>query len=235
MTGMEHEANGSWLVPLLLLAAVCWQVWVTLRHTPPPDRDADADEGPATAWPFPVDLAGLSHHRQPVAATPTGPAPPQASPFASALRHIRDHDHGFDLEQFLQGAQAAYETIAVAFARGDRATLRPLVAPEVYDDYTAAIAARARTDETTRRVLVRLAEPELLDIATDAGHAAIRLRFLGTWLSVRAPAEAPPDDAFCESRAGAANATFDTEDEWTFTRPLTARNPNWVLAASNEA
>ena len=48
----------------------------------------------------------------------------------------------FDPEHFLTGAKAAYEMIVTAFAEGDRATLKNLLAPDVYEGFVAAIAER---------------------------------------------------------------------------------------------
>ncbi len=227
MTGMEHEADGSWLVPLLLLAAICWQLWVALRYTKPSDGDAEADNKPAAAWPFPADL-GLYRDRRAAASVGHGEAPPREVPFASAVRDIRAYDHDFDLERFLDGSQTAYETIVTAFIEGDDATLAPLLTPEVLSAYAAAIAMRGDDDNGTRTALVRLAKPQLLAIAVHDGDADIRVRFVATWLSVRAGQTAPASDG-----VAVANAARDTVDEWTFTRPLASPDPNWRLAASN--
>ncbi len=227
MTGLEHEADGSWLVPLLLFAAICWQLWLSLRYTKPSDTDAEADNKSATAWPFPADLAGLYRDRRPAAPTPHGDAPPRDAPFASAVRDIRAHDHDFDLERFLDGSQTAYEAIVTAFIKGDSDALKPLLTPEVHGAYAAAIATRTDDDKCTKTALVRLAKPQLLDVAVRDGYADIRIRFVATWLSVRAGQDAASDGV------AIANAARDTVDEWTFTRPLASLDPNWRLAASN--
>lgn len=230
MTGIEHEADGSWLVPLLLLAAICWQVWLTLRHPPPPDSGADADDRPAAAWPFPIDLMGLNHRGATGTQQQHSKPSPRDARFARAVRAIRARDHGFDLQRFLEGAEIAYEKIAIAFADGDADALRPLVTPEVFNAYAAAIAGRTNEDRSTDTVLVRLTEPQLLDVAVRGERADIRVRFLGSWLAVRAGSG---NDAADAGATAADNIVFDTADEWTFTRPIAARDPNWRVAASN--
>ena len=50
----------------------------------------------------------------------------------------------FDPEHFLAGARVAYEMIVTAFAQGDRASLKNLLAPDVYDGFVAAITERER-------------------------------------------------------------------------------------------
>lgn len=229
MTGIEHEADGSWLVPLLLLAALCWQFWVSLRYTKPPDGDAEADNKPAPARPFAVDLGAFYRSRQPAEAAAHADAPPGDPRFADAVGTIRTYLHDFDLTQFLARSQAAYETIVTAFARGDATALQPLLTPEVYATYAAAITERASDDKPTRTALVRLAEPELLDVAVQGHDAVIRVRFDATWLHVRAA----DNEATSSGGIAVADAARDTTDEWTFARSLDARDPIWRLAASN--
>src|SRR4051812_15949291 len=55
------------------------------------------------------------------------------------LTQIRLADPAFDLDQFLQGAKAAFGMIVEAFARGDKAALRPLLADRVYAEFGRAI------------------------------------------------------------------------------------------------
>ncbi|MGB3272761.1 MAG: Tim44/TimA family putative adaptor protein [Xanthobacteraceae bacterium] len=238
MTGLEHEADGSWLVPLLLLVAICWQLWVWLRYAKPTDGDTEAkvdnkaeskiDNKPAgPAWLFLAEVTGLYRERQPVAPIAQDNAPPPESPFAAAVHDIRRHDHGFAIDRFLDDAQTAYETIATAFAMGDKDALAALVTPEVHATYAAAIATREDGDKRTKTALVRLAKPQLLDIAIHDGAADIRVRFVATWLSVRAGSEHAVENI------AIANAASDTVDEWTFTRRLGAHDANWWLAASN--
>ena len=50
----------------------------------------------------------------------------------SGLTAIRLADRTFDLKGFLQGARAAFAMIVEAYAKGDKAALRPLLAPEVF-------------------------------------------------------------------------------------------------------
>jgi predicted lipid-binding transport protein (Tim44 family) len=230
MTGIEHEADGSWLVPLLLLVAICWQLWVSLRYTKPSDGDSkpEADNKPATAWPFPIDFTGLYRERQPGALPAQGDALPPETPFASAVRALRHHDPAFAIEPFLDHAQAAYEAIVTAFALGDNEALAALATPEVYASYAAAIVARAGGERCTGMALVRLARPHLIDIAIDGDHADIRIRFAATWLSVSAIG-----GKAAAAGIAIANTARDTVDEWTFTRRLGARDPRWWLAASN--
>jgi len=80
----------------------------------------------------------------------TAPPPPASAPpadsVAAGLAQIRGADPNFDPSAFLQGARAAFEMIVGAFAAGEKAQLRPLLADEVYTPFLTAIDERsART------------------------------------------------------------------------------------------
>ncbi len=94
---------------------------------------------------------------RPPAAQPAAPGvderlsslPPDSSSAAPQLRGIAGADPSFEIAAFLKGAKAAYEMIVTAYARGDRNTLRNLLAPEVYDSFAAVIGERESRGETT--------------------------------------------------------------------------------------
>ncbi|MEI9930653.1 MAG: Tim44/TimA family putative adaptor protein [Rhizomicrobium sp.] len=70
-----------------------------------------------------------------------------ADPVARGVAAIRLADKAFETEHFLSGARQAYEMIVTAFAKGDRAILRPLLSDEVYSTFDGAISARETAKE----------------------------------------------------------------------------------------
>ena len=60
---------------------------------------------------------------------PLAPMPRAGTPLHDGLVAIAKDDPDFDPEHFIAGAKAAYEMIVTAFAQGDRATLKNLLAP----------------------------------------------------------------------------------------------------------
>src|SRR5437588_5447433 len=61
------------------------------------------------------------------------------SAIATGRDAIVREDKGFDAKHFITGSRAAYEMIVLAFAEGDRRTLKNLLSREVYDGFEAAI------------------------------------------------------------------------------------------------
>lgn len=66
------------------------------------------------------------------------------------LRDVVNADPSFEPKEFLNGARMAYEMIVMAFAEGDRKTLKGLLSREVFDGFNAAITEREQRGETVK-------------------------------------------------------------------------------------
>src|SRR5947209_9000092 len=104
------------------------------------------------------------------------PAPPPSSDrwkgvaepggnLARGLDAIAAGDPGFDPQQFLAGARAAYEMITKAFAAGDIEALRGLLAPEPLANFSRAIEARRSAGLKMQVTLVSIDRAEIVDAA----------------------------------------------------------------------
>jgi predicted lipid-binding transport protein (Tim44 family) len=144
---------------------------------------------------------------------------------ADGLDAIAAADSGFSPQSFLGGARSAYEMIVTAFARGDRATLGNLLAPEVLDNFTKAIDARATRGETMETTLVSIDSATFEDARLNSGTAQAVVRFAAKLIS-------HTRDKTGAVTEGSADAVGDHLDIWTFSRDTRSRNPNWQLSAT---
>ena len=71
-------------------------------------------------------------------------APPE---MREALARMRAAEPDFDLTEFVEGARGAYEMIVMAYQEGDRATLKDLLAPDVFAAFEGVIADRPPIDQ----------------------------------------------------------------------------------------
>jgi predicted lipid-binding transport protein (Tim44 family) len=147
--------------------------------------------------------------REPVTAAPLSPQTSSGTAGEGLMAIVRV-DQSFDVEHFVTGARAAYELIVSAFAKGDRAALRGLLTPRVYDSYVAAIAKREETGGAGPE-LVRLKTAEIVDAALEGDTARVTVKF-----------EA--------ELAEGAHGVRDARERWTFERNVRAADPNWLLA-----
>jgi predicted lipid-binding transport protein (Tim44 family) len=193
------------VIEVLILAAVAlfvlWRLYVALgkggderpmqRPSPAPDQRKSAPE----------PSVPQARRAEPERPSFTGPA-------AGGLEEIYNVDQSFTAEDFLRGAKAAYTMIVGAYARGDRAALRPLLDDDVYQAWDAAISARDASGERPFELL-RIKRAEIDRAELEGNLARISVRY--------------------DAELGDGETTRTAREIWTFKRIVTANDPNWLL------
>lgn len=150
---------------------------------------------------------------------------PDATAAATGLDAIAAIDPAFDAHGFIGGAKSAYEMIVGAFARGDRAALKGLLAKDVLDGFSEAIAAREARGETVQHTFVAL-DRALIE------HAHVKNRTA----QVTVLFESQQINAIHNRDGSLGEAGSDVVghvvDHWTFARDAGSRDPNWALVAT---
>ena len=146
---------------------------------------------------------------------------------AEGLNAVAEADSTFTPKSFMEGAKAAYEMIVVAFAQGDRATLKNLLEREVFEGFQGAIAAREAAGQKIDFTFVGLPKVEIVEASCDKRVAQVTVRFNAEVVS----ATRDKDGNLVE---GNADQVQTIADEWTFARNPKSRDPNWKLVATNQ-
>lgn len=143
------------------------------------------------------------------------------------LRAIKDNDPSFEPKVFLDGAKMAYEMIVMAFADGDRKTLKNLLSREVYDGFVAAITDRESRSEKIQSSFVGIDKAEIVTAEMKGSEAHITLRIVSELISATRDSAGAVIDGDPETVA-------EVKDVWTFARDTKSRDPNWRLVATEE-
>lgn len=141
------------------------------------------------------------------------------------LRAIRDADPSFDPKVFVDGAKMAYEMIVMAYADGDRRTLKNLLSREVYDGFVAAISDRESRNEKIQSSFVGIDKAEIVNAEMKGSEAHVTLRVVSQLVSATRNAAGEVIDGDPETVA-------EVKDVWTFARDTRSRDPNWKLVAT---
>jgi predicted lipid-binding transport protein (Tim44 family) len=153
--------------------------------------------------------------------------PDPRSPMGQALMRIRGVDPSFDPSGFLDGAEGAFRMIVDAFARGDRQTLRMLLADDTYRGFEGEISRREAAGETQRSE-VRAMQDMGIEAADLRGTVAdVTIRFVSDQVNVTTA----KDGSFVAGAEGVTELT----DIWTFQRDLRSEDPTWKLVATQSA
>ncbi len=218
---------GSQMIQIIILAAIALFLILRLRSV----------LGTREGFEKPTELPGPTppkRRERPFEVIEGGSADPDITDFADpespsgqALAAMKRVDRNFMVADFSHGARAAYEMIVMAYENGDLETLKKFLAPEVYDSFAAAIAARKEKGLTVEATFAGIREVKLADARFDpvSNEADVTMRFVGELTSV----VRDPEGRIVE---GAPHELKQQRDVWTFTRDMTSDNPNWLLSGT---
>jgi predicted lipid-binding transport protein (Tim44 family) len=189
----------------------------------PPERTIErAEQVPDNVTPFPGAAKTVDVTPAAEAAEPAGdPA------VRKGIEQIRRADASFSGDGFVQGARGAFEMIVQAFAQGDTATLKPLLAPDVYEGFAGAIKERLAAKQTLETTLVAILSAEIVDARMDGRTAYVTVKFVSEQVNVTRDADGNAVD-------GDATKVTKLTDLWTFARDTRNRDPNWALVRTEE-
>ena len=141
------------------------------------------------------------------------------------MRAIRDADAGFQPKTFVDGAKMAYEMIVMAYADGDRKTLKNLLSREVYDGFVQAISEREQRGEKIQSSFVGIDKADIVGADMKGSEAHVTMRIVSELISATR-------DGAGEVIDGDPETVAEVKDVWTFSRDTRSRDPNWKLVAT---
>ncbi|MFJ6324586.1 MULTISPECIES: Tim44/TimA family putative adaptor protein [unclassified Rhizobium] len=150
---------------------------------------------------------------------------PAGTQLNDSLREISKADPSFNPKEFVNGARMAYEMIVMAFADGDRKSLKGLLSPEVYEGFDAAIAEREGKGEKVKSTFVGIDKADIVTAEAKGTEAFVTMRIVSQMISATYDKAGTLID-------GDAEAVAEISDLWTFARDTRSRDPNWKLVAT---
>jgi len=151
---------------------------------------------------------------------------PAADVIAEGLNRIRRADSSFDPANFIEGARTAFELIVAAFAKGDKAELRPLLSDEVFHRFAMAIDERTNAKETLETQIEKLDKVDIVEAELAGPTAQVALKLVSHQINVTRAMDGSIVD-------GAPGQPVEKTDYWTFARDTRSNDPNWVLVATS--
>jgi predicted lipid-binding transport protein (Tim44 family) len=129
----------------------------------------------------------------------------------TGLAEIARADRTFDTLNFLRGAQDAFVMIVEAFAKGERETLKPLLAEPVYKSFADAITGRETTGQKAHVEIHAIRKAEIVAARLQHRDAFITVRFIADETNLL-------HDSANLLIHGNPDRIMETIDVWTFVR-----------------
>jgi predicted lipid-binding transport protein (Tim44 family) len=186
-----------------------------LEPTPGPMRAANRPAGPV------IDAVAEA----PSVAGRTLPDP--ATPVGQAVAQMQRYDSSFDPQRFLNGAEGAFRLIVTAFAAGDRNALRPLLSPETFAVFDAAITERETEGHKLTTEIKQVHGAEIVAARLQGSIAEMTVRFVSDQISQTLDRDG--------HYVSGTDAVTELHDEWSFARDLSTSDPVWRLTQARSA
>ncbi len=130
------------------------------------------------------------------------------SKLKTAYEIIDDFNH----KNFLEGAKSAFETIINAFNRGDKKTLKKLVAQDVFRSFEEAIDAK-NVDPDYQFYSLNIENIE--KVFVEGNRIKICINFISE-----------------QFKNNDENTVVKKQDNWTFEKNISSKDPNWLLSST---
>ena len=190
----------------------------------PPERTMErADKVPDNVTPFP----GAARPTIDANAEEAAPAVAADPVLQRGYDEIRRADPSFAPAEFVQGARSAFEMIVASFAQGDTDTLKPLLAPDVFEGFARAIRERVAGKLTLETTLVGIRSADIVAASMQGRFANVTVKFVSEQINVTRDADGKVVD-------GEPAKIAVLTDQWTFARDTRNRDPNWALVRTEE-
>jgi predicted lipid-binding transport protein (Tim44 family) len=152
---------------------------------------------------------------------------PEGSALANNLEQIAKADPAFSVAAFLEGAKIAYEMVLEAYAKADKAALKPLLSKEMLEDFAKEIDRRRDTGETAFLQFVGVKQAKVDNAYMSSRRARITVQLDSQMISATRNAQG-------ETLEGDTKEIRDVSDRWTFERDTASRDPNWRLIETGD-
>ena len=138
------------------------------------------------------------------------------------LEAVRRADPSFKDDDFMQGAAGAFSLILQAFADGDLATLRRLLAFELYEEFASSVHTRNKEGDQLAITVQSIDDVQLVDASVKDFIASITVKFVSQQSRVVTDKDGQVIDDESEEQA-------TITDIWVFERDTQLNDPNWKL------
>jgi predicted lipid-binding transport protein (Tim44 family) len=217
-------ASGGFPIDLVLFGMIAAFLVLRLRSILGKRTGFERQAPPVQPGPRPVAGPIIDVKAEPPAPPAAQTVPEASSATGQALAQMRALDQGFDPARFLAGADQAFRMIVAAFAAGDRAGLRALLADETYRAFEQSISAREKAGETQVSEIKSMQKLAIEQAELKGRVGALTVRIVSDQVSYTKDKDGRP--------LTGTDAVTEITDLWTFERDLSQQDPTWRLVAA---
>ena len=125
-------------------------------------------------------------------------------------------------EQFIKGAEKAYEMIVTSFAQGDKKTLKPLLNKKIFQNFSDEIDYRKKENLKSELTFVSVKSAEIKNFEKKDNNYTFTVNFVSEIITCK-------KDKNNNVIEGNPDIIKTVKDVWKFSKNMWSSNPNWYL------
>ena len=125
-------------------------------------------------------------------------------------------------KQFLKGAEIAYETIIISFAKGDKKLLKPLLEKEMFNRFSEVIDERKNKQLKYETTFIGIKSAKVLEFKKIENIYKVSVNFVSEIITC-------VKDKNNQVIEGNSDTIKTVNDIWSFSKNMWSQNPTWYL------
>ena len=147
----------------------------------------------------------------------------------SSLNEILKIDSSFNTSEFISGAKKAFEFILGQYSQNNLKSLENLLSKNMFDVFQTQIKLREKKAESLEITVISVKSPKILNAKIEKKSSAlITLLFDSEQIQITKDKEGNVTD-------GDSNQILSIKENWTFSKNLKTKDPNWTLEKIEES
>ena len=136
---------------------------------------------------------------------------------------IKDSLEDGEKKQFLKGAEIAYESILIAFAKGEKEKLKKLLTKDIFKNFEQAIDYRNKEKIKSELTFIGFKESKVEKFEKIKDEFFSTVKIVCEIISVKKD----KNETIIE---GDPDKIKTVTDFWVFSKNISSKNPNWFLS-----
>ncbi len=129
-------------------------------------------------------------------------------------------------KQFLKGADIAYEQIIIAFAKGDKKSLKSLLGKKMYEDFSEVIDERKKKEHNYETTFIGVKSSKVLEFKKIENIYKVSVNFVSEIITC-------VKDKNNKVIEGNPDVIKTVNDVWKFSKNMWSQDPTWYLVETS--
>ena len=129
-------------------------------------------------------------------------------------------------KKFLKGADLAYEQIIIAFAKGDKKSLKNLLGKEMYEDFSEVIDERKKKQHKYETTFIGVKSSKVLEFKKIENIYKVTVNFVSEIITC-------VKDKNNKVIEGNPDVIKTVNDVWKFSKNMWSQDPTWYLVETS--